>query len=73
LLSAGLVELKRVAQDGMRVRASAGSSSFRRRPKLEEYYAEAQRQIEVLRAESEEADPAASSRLAGWKNCWSHW
>lgn len=62
LLSAGLVELKRVAQDGMRVRASAGSSSFRRRPKLEEYYAEAQRQIEALRAESEEADPAASSR-----------
>lgn len=62
LLSAGLVELKRVAQDGMRVRASAGSSSFRRRPKLEECYVEAQRQIEALRAESEEADPATSSR-----------
>jgi len=62
LLSAGLVELKRVAQDGMRVRASAGSSSFRRRGKLEECYAEAKSQIEALRAELEESDPAATSR-----------
>jgi len=62
LLSAGLIQLKRVAQDGMRVRTSAGRSSFRRRPKLEECYAEAQEQIEALRAESEEADPAAGSR-----------
>ncbi len=62
LLSAGLVELKRVAQDGMRVRASAGRSSFHRRPTIEVHYAEAQKQVEALRAESEEADPAASSR-----------
>jgi transposase len=62
LLSAGLIELKRVAQDGMRVRASAGSSSFRRRPTLEECYAEAQEQVEALRAELEEADPGASNR-----------
>lgn len=62
LLSAGLIELKRVAQDGMRVRASAGSSSFRRRPRLEECCAEAQQQVEALRAELEEADPAAGSR-----------
>ena len=62
LLSAGLVELKRVAQDGMRVRTSAGRSSFRRRPKLEEYNADAQKQVEALRAESEEGDQAAGSR-----------
>jgi transposase len=62
LLSAGLVELKRVAQDGMRVRASAGISSFRRRRKLEECYAAAEEQVAALRAEAEEADPAASSR-----------
>ncbi len=62
LLSAGLIELNRVAQDGMRVRASAGSSSFRRRATLEECYAEAQTQVEALRAEIEEADPAASNR-----------
>jgi transposase len=62
LLSAGLIELNRVAQDGMRVRASAGSSSFRRRATLEECYAAAQAQVEALRAELEEADPAASNR-----------
>jgi transposase len=62
LLSAGLIELNRVAQDGMRVRASAGSSSFRRRTTLEECYAAAQAQVEALRAELEEADPAASNR-----------
>jgi transposase len=62
LLSAGLIELNRVAQDGMRVRASAGSSSFRRRPTLEECQAEAQAQVAALQAELEEADSAASSR-----------
>jgi hypothetical protein len=31
LLSTGAVQMTRVAQDGVRVRASAGSSSFRRR------------------------------------------
>ena len=30
LLQAGVVRLDRVAQDGMRVRASAGAASFRR-------------------------------------------
>jgi len=36
LTKAGLLQLKRVAQDGMRVRASAGKSSFRRQPRLEQ-------------------------------------
>ena len=62
LLSAGLIELNRVAQDGMRVRASAGSSSFRRRATLEECCADAKAQVEALQAELEEADPAASHR-----------
>lgn len=62
LLSAGLIELKRVAQDGMRVRTGAGSSSFRRRATLEECYAEAQQQVQALRAELEESDPAAGNR-----------
>lgn len=35
LLHQGLVQLTRVAQDGMKVRASAGSSSFRRRATLQ--------------------------------------
>ncbi len=61
LMAEGLVDLNRVAQDGMRVRASAGAASFRRRPTLEEALAEAQAQVEALRAEVEE-DPAAADR-----------
>ena len=34
LMAAGVIKLKRVAQDGMRVRASAGAESFRRKKKL---------------------------------------
>src|SRR6201997_281022 len=56
-----LVDLNRVAQDGMRVRASAGAASFRRRPTLEECLAQAEAQVEALRAEVEE-DPAAADR-----------
>lgn len=57
----GLVDLERVAQDGMRVRASAGASSFRRRGKLEAFLKEATEQVERLRTELQ-GDPAASSK-----------
>jgi len=56
LLEQDLVDLNRVAQDGMRVRASAGASSFRRRPTLESCLEEARTQVQTLRAELE-ADP----------------
>src|SRR5947209_12998953 len=56
-----LVDLNRVAQDGMRVRASAGAASFRRRPTLQECLAEAQEQVQRLKEELED-DPAAPSR-----------
>src|SRR6266852_2386063 len=56
-----LVDLNRVAQDGMRVRASAGAASFRRRPTLEECLAEATEQVQRLRAELED-DPGAGQR-----------
>ncbi len=42
LLHEGLIELNRVAQDGMRVRASAGSSSFRREASRERCLQQAQ-------------------------------
>jgi hypothetical protein len=61
LLAEGLVDLDRVAQDGMRVRASAGAASFRRRPTLEEALAEAEAQVRALRAELQD-DPAAGNR-----------
>lgn len=61
LMQEGLVTLDRVAQDGMKVRASAGAASFRRRSTLEEHLAAAQQQIEALKAELD-ADPAAGHR-----------
>ena len=44
LMSVRAVTLQRVAQDGMRGRASVGLSSFRRKPTLEECLVEAQEQ-----------------------------
>jgi transposase len=61
LLEQGLVQLDRVAQDGMRVRAGAGAASFRRRSTLAGCLEEAEQQIEALRAELD-ADPQASQR-----------
>ena len=59
LMAEGLVTLERVAQDGMKVRASAGAASFRRRPTLEEALAEVEEQVAQLRKELE-GDPAAT-------------
>jgi transposase len=61
LMHEGLVEMERVAQDGMRVRASAGAASFRRRETLEKCLAEAKEQVQRLRAELE-SDPAAANQ-----------
>jgi len=41
LMAEGLVKLDHVAQDGMRTRASAGASSFRRKERLEQCLREA--------------------------------
>ena len=62
LLNEGLVELNRVAQDGMKVRASAGASSFRRRARLESFKKIAREQIEILAKEIEDNAGAASKR-----------
>ena len=61
LMEAGLVRLNRVAQDGMRVRASAGAASYRRRQRLRECQRTAEKQVAALRRELDE-DPGASSR-----------
>jgi transposase len=49
----GLVPLETIAQDGMRVRASAGRSSFRRGPTLEELQRQAQEHVDRLKKDSE--------------------
>jgi hypothetical protein len=56
-----LVDLNRVATDGMRVRASAGAASFRRKPTLEECLEEARDQVARLKEEMDD-DPAAPAR-----------
>lgn len=53
LMDADLVTMDRVAQDGMRVRASAGKGSFRRRGRLEQLLEEAREQVETLKALAE--------------------
>lgn len=63
LLHQGLVELTRVAQDGMRVRASAGAGSFRRKPTLEERLKEADEHLEDLKREAEEDASAEDRRV----------
>jgi transposase len=61
LLASGTMRMNRVALDGVRVRASAGAASFRRRPTLERYLAQAEAQVTALKQELE-TDPGASDR-----------
>jgi transposase len=61
LVDRGIVPLETIAQDGMRVRASAGSSSFRRKPTLEKLQTEAQAHVDRLKQEAENE----TDRLAG--------
>jgi transposase len=62
LLHEGLVELKEVAQDGLRVRASAGKKSFRRQATLKECLQKAKQQVEALQTQADEDDGAVSRR-----------
>lgn len=62
LLHQGLIELKRVAQDGMRVRASAGASSFRREKSLKQCLHEAEQQVQALKQQTDEDANAATRR-----------
>lgn len=62
MMSAGLVTLRNVAQDGMRVRASAGTASFRREARLEKFLEEAREQVARLAKEREAPDPGMSRK-----------
>lgn len=64
LLQQGLVELQEVAQDGLRVRAHAGTKSFRREPSLVDCQRKAERQVAVLRQQLDEDAGAVSRRVA---------
>jgi len=64
LMAEGLVTLERVAQDGVRVRASAAAASFRSKDALGRCLQEANEQVEALRKEFEEAPSATTVRAA---------
>jgi transposase len=61
LIAEGHVSLTRVAQDGVRVRTSAGAKSFRGRDALGRALAEAEERVATLRRELDD-DPAATTR-----------
>lgn len=61
LVRAGVAGLDRIAQDGMRVRASAGAASFRRRSTLQDCRDQAEATVRTLREELEK-DPGAHTR-----------
>ena len=52
LMAGGLVTLRRVSHDGMRVRASAGAASFRRKPRLRDFVKAARKHLADLKADA---------------------
>ena len=62
----GLIDLDRIAQDGMRVRASAGAASFHRRETLERLLREAEAAVHSLRQElsAQTTDPTTTKGVA---------
>jgi transposase len=61
----GRIDLDRIAQDGMRVRASAGAASFHRRETLERLLREARAEVQRLQQElaATAADPRAPQQV----------
>jgi transposase len=67
LAKAGLVDLDTLAQDGVRVRASAGAASFRREATLDRHLANAQAVVEELKHEVEARSDASNQRIQAAK------
>lgn len=63
LAAAGLVDLDRLAQDGVRIRANAGAASFRRAATLERHLATAQAVVEELVREVQARPDASNERI----------
>jgi transposase len=64
LLAGGAVRLRRVSQDGIRVRASAGASSFRRGKTLRRCLREAETQVRRLREQGDKGSPSGREAAA---------
>jgi transposase len=59
LVDKELVSVSRVSQDGVRVRVSAGASSFRREERLQKLLAESKQHVEELRRQLENPESSA--------------
>jgi len=64
MMAAGLVNPDRVSQDGLRVRASAGASSFRREERLKSFLEQAQERVKHLTEVSQAEREAESGTKA---------
>jgi transposase len=60
LISQDLITMAQLSQDGMRVRASAGASSFRRRQTLERLQAAARAHVERVKGELDSTDDTSA-------------
>jgi transposase len=67
LAKAGLVDLDILAQDGVRIRASAGAASFRREATLDRHLATAQAVVDELKREVETRSDASNQRIKAAK------
>ena len=67
LMHEGLVTLRRVAQDGMRVRASAGAKSFRRERSLKQCLLKARQQVRDVKRQLASEGGATTRRQAAAK------
>jgi transposase len=67
LAKAGVVKLDTLAQDGVRIRANAGASSFRREATLDLHLATAQAVVEKLKHEAEASPDASNQRIRAAK------
>jgi transposase len=67
LAKAGLVDLDTLAQDGVRIRASAGAASFRREATLDRHLVTAQAVVEELKHEVDARSDASNQRIKAAK------
>src|SRR5438876_6842099 len=67
LAKAGLIDLDTLAQDGVRIRASAGAASFRREATLDRHLAMAQSVVEELKREVDAHSDASNERIKAAK------
>jgi hypothetical protein len=67
LTKAGLIDLDTLAQDGVRIRASAGAASFRREATLDRHLADAEAVVEELKREVEARSDASNQRIRAAK------